>query len=452
MTNKILTVSALTRYIKHKFETDPHLKSFWLKGEISNFKHHNRGHMYLTLKDQGAQIQAVMFQGYNRQLTFTPENGMDVIVRGEVNVYEVQGKYQLYIHEMQPDGVGALHLAFEQLKEKLEREGLFDPARKQLLPEYPEHIAVLTASTGAAVKDILSTLKARYPIAKVTVYQTLVQGASAKGNIVKRLKEVNEKNTADVIILGRGGGSIEDLWPFNEEAVARAVYQSKIPVISGVGHETDFTITDFVSDYRAPTPTGAAVQAVPELAQIKQLITDMHMRLQKQINEQILSKKEQLTRLKASYAFKYPKKLVFEKEQQLDQLLDRLSRTTKQALSTKQITYKHLAHRLNNLPLHEQVKQHQANVTHLNHRLDQAIMSQITKSKQRFHHTIEALELISPLKTMQRGYSLVYREDHTLVKSAKDVNVGETVKIKVAEGTLGATIQTIDDQTDEGKN
>lgn len=449
MTKKILTVSALTRYIKHKFETDPHLKSFWLKGEISNFKHHNRGHMYLTLKDQAAQIQAVMFQGYNRQLTFTPENGMDVIVRGEVNVYEVQGKYQLYIHDMQPDGVGALHLAFEQLKEKLEREGLFDPARKQMLPKYPEHIAVLTARTGAAVKDILSTLKARYPIAKVTVYQTLVQGASAKDNIVKRLKEVNQANQADVIILGRGGGSIEDLWPFNEEDVARAVYQSKIPIISGVGHETDFTITDFVSDYRAPTPTGAAVQAVPDLAQIKQSITDLHMRLLKQMDEQLSSKKEQLARLKMSYAFKYPKKLVFEKEQQLDQLLDRLARATKQALTTKQITYKHLAHRLDNLPLHDQVKQHQAQIMRIRHGLDQAMLSHIDRNKQRFHHTIESLDLLSPLKTMQRGYSLVYREDSVLVKSAKEVTVGETINIKLAEGTLLATVQRIDNQTDQ---
>lgn len=449
MTNKILTVSALTRYIKHKFETDPHLKSFWLKGEISNFKHHNRGHMYLTMKDQGAQIQAVMFQGYNRQLTFTPENGMDVIVRGEVNVYEVQGKYQLYIHEMQPDGVGALHLAFEQLKEKLEREGLFDPARKQMLPKYPEHIAVLTARTGAAVKDILSTLKARYPIAKVTVYQTLVQGASAKDNIVKRLKEVNEENTADVIILGRGGGSIEDLWPFNEEDVARAVSQSKIPVISGVGHETDFTITDFVSDYRAPTPTGAAVQAVPELAQIKQSINEVHLRLQKQIDEQLSSKKEQLARLKASYAFKYPKKLVLEKEQQLDQILDRLTRVTKQTLTTKQVTHNHLAHRLRNVPLRDQVKLRHDQVTNLHHRLDHVMMSQIAKSKQRFYHTIEALDLISPLKTMQRGYSLVYREDTSLVKSAKDVKVGETINIRLAEGTLGATVHKIDNQTDQ---
>ncbi len=449
MTNKILTVSALTRYIKHKFETDHHLKSFWLKGEISNFKHHNRGHMYLTLKDQGAQIQAVMFQGYNRQLTFTPENGMDVIVRGEVNVYEVQGKYQLYIQEMQPDGVGALHLAFEQLKEKLEREGLFDPAHKQLLPKYPEHIAVLTARTGAAVKDILSTLKARYPIAKVTVYQTLVQGASAKDNIVKRLKEVNEHQQADVIILGRGGGSIEDLWPFNEEDVARAVYQSKVPVISGVGHETDFTITDFVSDYRAPTPTGAAVQAVPELAQINQTVMDMHIRLQKQMDEQLSQKKEQLIRLKASYAFKYPKKLVLEKEQQLDQLLDRLSRATKQALTTKQVTYKHLAHRLKSLPLRDQVKQHQAQITRIQHGLDQTMMSHIEKNKQRFRHTIEALDLISPLKTMQRGYSLVYREDTSLVKSAKDVKVGETINITLAEGTLGAIVQRTDNETDQ---
>ncbi|GEM04432.1 exodeoxyribonuclease 7 large subunit [Halolactibacillus miurensis] len=448
MTNKILTVTALTRYIKHKFETDQHLKSFWLKGEISNFKHHNRGHMYLTIKDQGAQIQAVMFQGYNRQLTFTPENGMDVIVRGEVSVYEVQGKYQLYIQEMQPDGVGALHLAFEQLKEKLEREGLFDPAHKKMIPPYPEHIAVLTARTGAAVRDILSTLKARYPIAKVTVYQTLVQGANAKEDIVKRLKEVNDHHQADVIILGRGGGSIEDLWPFNEEDVARAVFSSEIPVISGVGHETDFTMTDFVSDYRAPTPTGAAVKAVPELTQIKQNVNDAYSRLQRQIDEQLLSKKEQVARLKASYAFKYPKKLIFEKDQQLDQLLERLSRATKHVLAANQTTHDHLAHRLGKISLRDKVTRHHQDVTRLNQALDKSILHHVEKNKHRFFRVMEALELISPLKTMQRGYSLIYKGNASLVKSSQDVQVGETVNIKLAEGKIEAVVQKIDNQSD----
>lgn len=442
MTEKMLTVTALTRYIKHKFETDQHLRGFWLKGEISNFKHHNRGHMYLTLKDQGAQIQAVMFQGYNRQLAFTPENGMDVLVRGEISVYEPQGKYQLYIHEMIPDGVGALHLAYEQLKEKLEKEGLFDATRKKTLPKFPKHIAVLTARTGAAVRDILSTLEARYPVAKVTVYQTLVQGTQAKDDIVKRLNQVNVAGEADVIILGRGGGSIEDLWPFNEEAVARAIAASVIPVISGVGHETDVTITDFVSDYRAPTPTGAAVAAVPELSQVKQALVNNKAKMDRRMKQMLSVRTDLLVRLKASYAFKYPKRLVMEKEQKLDQLLERLSRKMEQRLENERVSLDFLSQRLKVSSFQQRLKQERVAFNKQKTVLDKAMLEQINKKQFAFDKVVEALDLISPLKTMQRGYSLVYREDSTLIKTTKDVSVGERIRVKLSKGSLNCLVES----------
>lgn len=257
MTNKYLTVTALTKYMKRKLDMDPHLRDVWLKGEISNFKLHSRGHMYLTIKDDQARINAVMFAGNNRFLKFKPENGMKVLVRGEVSVFEATGQYQLYIQQMEPDGLGSLYLAFEQLKERLRTKGYFDEQYKKKIPTIPHHIGVITSPTGAAVRDIITTIKRRYPVAQVTVLPVLVQGVNAASSITKAIYKANDMGEFDVIILGRGGGSIEELWSFNEESVAEAIFHSKIPIISAVGHETDVTISDYVADLRAPTPTGA---------------------------------------------------------------------------------------------------------------------------------------------------------------------------------------------------
>ena len=259
-----LSVTALTKYIKYKFDNDVHLKNVLLKGEISNFKHHSRGHFYFTLKDDKAQISAIMFASNSQNVVFKPENGMSILVEGYLTVYEASGQYQIYVKKMDEDGVGSLHVAYEQLKKKLQEEGLFDQKHKQAIPKFPATIAVLTSPTGAAVKDIINIVNRRYPIAKIIVYPTLVQGEFAKDNIVNNLKQVNKHGKEDVIILGRGGGSIEDLWPFNEEAVAYEIFKSIIPIISSVGHETDFTIADFVADLRAPTPSGGAELAVPD--------------------------------------------------------------------------------------------------------------------------------------------------------------------------------------------
>lgn len=254
MIDKYLTVTAVTKYIKRKMDTDPHLKQILIKGEISNFKQHSRGHMYMTIKDSQTKIQAVMFAGNNRFLKFKPENGMNVLIKGEISVYEAYGQYQLYINQMEPDGIGSLYLAFEQLKEKLQKKGYFDPSIKKNIPLYPEHIGVITSPTGAAIRDIITTLRRRYPIVKITVIPVLVQGPNSPYSIKLAIEKANEIGGFDTLIVGRGGGSIEELWSFNEEIVAEAIYRSKIPIISAVGHETDVTISDFVADLRAPTP------------------------------------------------------------------------------------------------------------------------------------------------------------------------------------------------------
>ena len=288
MEKRFLTVGALTKYIKRKFDADPHLHDCLVKGEISNFKQHSSGHMYFTLKDDKARILAVMFSSANRRMKFTPENGMKVLVRGDVTVYEGSGQYQIYVHDMQPDGVGDLYLAFEQLKEKLTKEGLFAVEHKKPIPKFPATVGVVTSPTGAALRDIITTIKRRYPIAKILILPALVQGDQAAPSITDAINQANEKKHGiDVLIVGRGGGSIEELWAFNEEIVARAIYESTIPIISAVGHETDFTIADFVADLRAPTPTGAAELAVPHIDEWIERVLTKQTRIMRAMKEKV---------------------------------------------------------------------------------------------------------------------------------------------------------------------
>ena len=273
--NKYLTVKALTKYIKRKFDADTHLRDVYVKGELSNVKVHSSGHIYFTLKDDAARITSVMFAMNAKSLKFVPESGMNVLVRGDINVFEVAGQYQLYAATIQPDGIGELFLAFEQLKKKLQQEGLFHPSRKKAIPTFPKKIGVVTSKTGAAIRDILTTLERRYPISEVIVFPSIVQGPQAAPSIVKSIEKANQVGDLDILIVGRGGGSIEDLWAFNEEVVARAIANSRVPIISAIGHETDTTIADFVSDLRAPTPTAAAEMAVPSKENLMQNILSL---------------------------------------------------------------------------------------------------------------------------------------------------------------------------------
>ncbi|WP_085508825.1 exodeoxyribonuclease VII large subunit [Thalassobacillus devorans] len=449
MDDRYLTVTALTKYIKRKFSSDPHLKEVWLRGEISNFKHHSRGHMYLSLKDDKARIQAVMFAGNNRFLKFTPENGINVLVRGEIGVYEPMGQYQLYIHEMEPDGIGALYLAFEQLKEKLEKEGLFEPAFKKKLPVYPKHIGIITSPTGAAIRDILTTIKRRYPVVKRSVLPVLVQGERAKDSIVKAIEYANRIGAFDVLIVGRGGGSIEDLWSFNEEAVARAIAESHIPVISAVGHETDYTISDFVADIRAATPTGAAELAVPSQVELNQRIMVLNQRLQRALLNEHTAASKRLDRLKRSYAFKYPAQLTRQKEQQLDRLIDSLNKRMEAHQKQKLDTLKHINTRLQQHHPERQVKQTEERLEQLSQRLNREIGIQLNEKQKQFNNLLEKMTLLNPLEIMKRGYAIPFNENGNVIRGVESVQPGEAIQLKLQNGSLDCQVWGIEEDEHE---
>ena len=334
MQDKYISVTALTRYIKFKIDNDVHLQEVYLKGEISNFKAHTRGHFYFTIKDETSRINAIMFSYNASKIKFTPEDGMKVLVKGKISVFETTGNYQIYVEEMQEDGVGNLYVAFEQLKKKLGDEGLFDAKYKKPIPKIPMRVGIVTAPTGAAVKDILSTIKRRFPICETILFPCLVQGELAKDDIVKKL-DIADNYDLDVIILGRGGGSIEDLWPFNEEVVARKVFNCKTPIISGVGHQIDFTICDFVADVRAETPTGAAERAVPMLSDLLLEIDNYKTRYTNAIRRILDNNKLRLKKLKESYVLKNPLSMYEIKEQKLDNIIDKLNTVMKSFIYTE---------------------------------------------------------------------------------------------------------------------
>lgn len=303
--NNYITVTQLNKYLKYKIDNDPNLGIVFLKGEISNFKNHSRGHFYFTLKDETSRINAIMFKTYASLVKFQLYDGMKVLVTGRVSVYEASGSYQIYVEEIMEDGVGSLYLAFEQLKEKLQKEGLFLESHKKKIPKIPRRIGIVTAPTGAAIKDILSTIKRRWPLCETILFPALVQGDLASQDIVKKIKMADTYDL-DVLIVGRGGGSLEDLWPFNEEIVARAIYEAKVPIISAVGHEIDFTIADFVADKRAPTPTGAAEMAVPNLPDVKNYLEQVTIRLQKAMTTKLNMASQRLKNLTDRRIFKNP--------------------------------------------------------------------------------------------------------------------------------------------------
>jgi exodeoxyribonuclease VII large subunit len=443
---RYLTVTALTKYIKRKFEVDPHLQDIWIKGELSNFKMHSRGHMYFTLKDENARIQAVMFAGHNRGLAFRPESGMKVVIRGEVSVYEPSGNYQMYVKEMQPDGVGSLYLAYEQLKTKLQEQGLFDENRKRPLPPYPNRIGVVTSPTGAAIRDIMTTLKRRYPIGEIILIPALVQGVNAAPSIVKAIEQANDLGNLDVLIVGRGGGSIEELWAFNEEAVAHAIYRSRIPVISAVGHETDFTIADFVADLRAPTPTGAAELAVPHLTEVMERVEQRKIRMMRAMREMTAFQRERLHRAQKSYAFRYPVKLCEQKEQELDKLIDRLYRESRRNIESKREKYEQLARQLLRNHPSEQMRRLKEQQQQLTKTLIKEMQTMLKQHQMSFVSTASKLNALSPLRTMERGYSLVYDADQQLLKSTKGVSTGDMIQVRLSDGDLQCEVAKVEER------
>ncbi|ASS96267.1 exodeoxyribonuclease VII large subunit [Peribacillus simplex] len=438
-----LSVSALTKYIKRKFDADPHLQNVYIKGEISNFKQHTSGHMYFTLKDEKARLLSVMFAANNKGMKFLPENGMKVLVKGDISLYEAGGQYQLYVKSMAPDGVGDLYLAYEQLKKKLEEAGLFLAEHKKPIPQYPKSVGVITSPTGAALRDILITIKRRYPIARIIVYPALVQGNNAAKSIAKAISMANARAESDVLIVGRGGGSIEELWAFNEEIVAESIYDSDIPVISAVGHETDFTIADFVADMRAPTPTGAAELAVPHLNEILERLMNRKNRLTRSIQEAVNFERTRLTRMERSYAFRYPHKMYEQKLEQLDKTMDRLGRTSTRYFMKKRDGLNQLNDILKKQHPEQAVKNAKDELQQHVKVLRRAMEAIYRQKSQQFVHITATLSALSPLKIMERGYGLVFAEDETLVKSTQQVSKGDKIAVSIKDGTLECEIKEI---------
>lgn len=448
MTDQYLTVTALTKYIKRKFDTDPHLNRVFVRGEISNFKHHSRGHMYLTIKDDQTRVQAVMFAGNNRSLKFKPENGMKVLITGNIGVFEPYGQYQLYIQRMEPDGIGALYLAFEQLKDKLAKQGYFDETDKKKIPVYPKHIGVVTSPTGAAVRDIITTIKRRFPIVDVTIIPVIVQGMYATESIVNGIQVANKRSDIDVLIVGRGGGSIEDLWGFNEEKVAMAIYQSGIPIISAIGHETDTTISDFVSDMRAPTPTGAAELAVPSQIELKEKLLKVDRSLTRSITALLSTSLQQLKRINQSYAFRYPEQLVNQKEQELDKLVERLNKGLQLSIKNKGEWLKYTKKRLVSQHPEQQMKSMNNHVNQLRKQL-QNRMQQITEQKStKVLNVIDKLSLLNPLEIMKRGYAIPYDQKGNIIKSGTQTNKDDRIQVKILYEILTCRVEDIREDED----
>ncbi len=392
---RVITISQLNRYVKSLLEGDKNLTSVYIGGEISNFtNHYKSGHLYMSLKDEGAIVRAVMFKAHASKLQFSPENGMKVIVRARVSLYEKDGSFQIYIEEIQPDGVGALQMAFEQLKKRLAAQGLFDEARKRRLPSYPSKIGVITSPTGAAVRDIFNVLGRRYPLAEIVFAPVLVQGDGAPPQLINALKWFNINNAVDVIIIGRGGGSIEELWAFNDEGVAQAVAASHIPVISAVGHETDFTICDFVADLRAPTPSAAAELAVPDSQQL----------LSKLLQMQIIARRN------------------------ISTVLD----------SSKQRLGAALSHRCLSTPLFY-VEEQSMKLDYITYSFIHAAQGCLSQHDRRLVSISAKLDALSPLKVLSRGYSIPY-VNNRVIKNVGDVNSGDSLSLRVSDGTIKCTV------------
>ncbi len=445
MENRYLTIQALTKYIKRKFDVDPHLQHVHVKGEISNFKQHSSGHMYFTLKDDKARILAVMFARSAQGMKFKPENGMKVLVKASVTVYEQSGQYQMYVQEMSPDGIGDLYLAYEQLKKKLEADGLFSAAHKKPIPKYPDTIGIITSPTGAAIRDILITIKRRYPIAKIIIFPALVQGEAAAPSIVKAIGKANSMETPhiDVLIVGRGGGSIEELWAFNEEMVANAIFASSIPIISAVGHETDFTIADFVADLRAPTPTGAAEMAAPHMEELMERLLTRKARLIRATKERVDKEKHRLGKMEKSYAFRYPKLLLDQKMEQLDRQNELLQRNINKLFLLKEEKHELITRRLSRS--HPQELLHNAEKDRVN--LEKNLVRNMNlihqKKSHMFQSIIGKMDALSPLKIMERGYNLAYSPEGKLISSINQVKEDEQIELRLSDGTVEARVTSI---------
>jgi exodeoxyribonuclease VII large subunit len=447
--NQVLSIKDLTRYIKGRLENDPRLADVWVRGEISNFTRHSSGHMYFTLKDADSRVKAIMFASQNQRLPFMPKDGTKVLARGSISVYERDGQYQMYVTQMQPDGIGSLYLAYEQLKRRLELEGLFAPQIKKTIPRFPKAVGVITSPTGAAVRDIIITLQRRYPAVPVLLYPVSVQGTQAAPSIVKAIEAMNSLNEVDVLIVGRGGGSLEELWAFNEEAVARAIYASRLPIISAVGHETDFTIADFVADLRAATPTAAAELAVPHYLELKQQIAYETQRLYRGLQRQLQESRERLERVKRSPFMTSPRKQLLQPAERLDRLTEQLRFRMKERLAAASLRKQRSEHSLAAFNPRDQVMFAKRRRATSERQLMTAMQTLLKEKRASFEGRIRHMDALSPLKIMQRGYSLVYNEKQSaLIKSIKQIQPGDLVKVRLRDGQLDCHVWSMEEKTD----
>lgn len=398
MNDKYLTVTQINKYIKYKMDNDSNLSVVYLKGEISNFKNHSSGHLYFTIKDESSRILAVMFRTNASKINFKPVDGSKVLVVGRISCYEASGNYQIYVEEMLKDGVGNLYLEFEKLKKKLGDKGYFDDIYKKPIPKFPKKIGIITAPTGAAIRDIITTINRRYKLVELYIFPSLVQGENAKDDIVKNLNCASNYDL-DLIILGRGGGSIEDLWAFNEEVVADAIFKSKIPIISAVGHEIDFTISDFVSDLRAPTPTAAAELSVPNTIDLINYIKQLEIRASKSMENIIDTKKSRLNSLINSYVLKNPKNMYEIKSQKLDNLVDKLNIYIKR---------------------------------------------NINDNNNRFINILNKLDALNPINTIKRGYSITKSKDK-VITSIKNVSENDIITTDLVDGIITSKVMSVEE-------
>ncbi|WP_373139715.1 exodeoxyribonuclease VII large subunit [Beduini massiliensis] len=438
MEQRYLTVSALNNYLKAKLDQDVHLQKIFLQGEISNLKLHSSGHYYFTLKDEKSRINAVMFSSYVQKLKIRLENGMKVLIVGSISVYVAAGNFQLYVYHVEPDGIGNLYIQFEQLKKKLYNEGLFEDTHKKRIPLYPQEIGIITAYPSAALEDILRTLHNRFPLVKVKLFPTLVQGESAYQNIIRCLKQADSLGL-DVLILARGGGSLEDLWNFNNEELVRTIYHCQTPIISGVGHEVDTTLTDYVADLRAATPTAAATAAVPDLNELLMQNDATMDYLQTLMMHQLENTKTKLAHLSQHPCLKEPQRMITKQQEKLGMHTLFL----KQQMS---LVLKHYRYQLSQLdqkivPMTQQFIQKQYyTIEQQTQQMQYALVQKMNTEKQHFGQLLEQLQLLSPLNILKRGYAIVETNGH-VVDSVLQVKPHDEIAIRLSDGTIKATVK-----------
>ncbi len=441
-THEIYTVSRLNREARLLLEEN--FLSIWVEGEISNFTSPQSGHWYFTLKDTAAQIRCAMFKPQNRRLTFTPKDGIHVIAKGRISLYEGRGDFQLLVELLEDVGIGKLQKEFEALKKRLLEAGLFNVSHKKPLPSLPQSIGIITSPTGAAVRDILHVLKRRFPCAGIIIYPTLVQGESAANHIVQAIQTANERKECDVIILARGGGSLEDLWPFNEEIVAQAIYRSVIPIISGVGHEIDFTIADFVADVRAPTPSAAAELVTPDKAELLLSIAQLKKHLLRLLQQKLLQFRQQIDWIAKHLQQLHPQHRLLEQKQKLDLFELTLVRLQLKSFHDTQAKLQTYHAQLTGLTPNHRIRDLQQQLTLALQRMQSSMIAALQKQQQLFENAVAKLNALSPLNTLKRGFAIAtLAKDQTILRSTKQVTPGDIVDVQLMEGKISCEILTV---------